>query len=104
MTTTPTTLDALTSLNAALTDLAAALASGDTAGVLAAEAPIASALERMATAMPTPAADRAQLVAAVQRTRLTLVRCQALGASIADLADALAPRATYTAPATRRPS
>lgn len=104
MTTLPTTLDALTHLNAALTELATALASGDMAGVLSAEAPIAAALERMATAAPTPTEDRARLAETVQRTRLTLVRCQALGASIAELAEALAPRATYAPSTNRRPS
>jgi hypothetical protein len=90
-----TSLDALTRLNSALRDLAHALAAGDAPAVLAAEAPIAAALEVVAHASPTPPDDRARLIEEVQSTRLTLARCRALGASIVDLAEAMAPRATY---------
>jgi hypothetical protein len=104
MTTSPTSLDALTRLNAALGDLAHALLAGDAPAVLAAEAPIAAALELVAGAQPTPAADRARLAEEVQRARLTLARCRALGASITELSEALAPRATYGPASMGRPS
>jgi hypothetical protein len=95
--------DVLVRIGAALDALAAALVAGDTAAVLAAEAPIAAAVAEL-TAWRPAAEDRSSpdVVRALQAVRGSLARCQALGRSATDFSRAVLPGAAYDR-AGRRP-
>jgi hypothetical protein len=87
---TPAT-DALDRLTAALEGLAASLESGRHEQVLAAEAPLATAVHALGTCDLAALARRPDLRTAARQVRLAMLRCQTLGASAAAVAAAFAP-------------
>ena len=87
----------------ALDDLASALATGQPDAVLAAEAPLATAVSGLksldlAALATDPAAQKALL-----DVRLSLARCRSLGRASADLQRVMFPQAAY-GPAGKRPA
>jgi len=83
--------DALDRLSAALDGLAASLESGRPDLVLAAEAPVASAVDALNTSDLKELARRPDLRAAVMNVRLAMMRCQTLGSAAASVAAAVVP-------------
>jgi hypothetical protein len=83
--------DALDRLTLALDGLARGLESGRPDAVLAAEAPLASAVGAFSRADLESLAARPDVRAAVMNVRLAMRRCQTLGANAADIATALIP-------------
>lgn len=92
MTTAP---EALQRLRLALEALTGALSSGDSAGVLAAEAPLSEAVRQLEAGLPVASLARAEVAREIGRLRSLLARCRALGASSADLLATLAPAEAY---------
>ena len=100
---TPRPPDVLVRIGAALDALANALAAGDAAAVLAAEAPMADAAAQLAAWRPSADERSSPDVArALVGIRGSLARCQALGRSATDCSRAVLPGAAYDR-AGRRP-
>jgi hypothetical protein len=78
-------------LTSALEGLAASLESGQPDLVLAAEAPVATAVQALTTTDLDMLARRPDLRAAVMNVRLAMVRCQTLGNAAAAVAGAVVP-------------
>lgn len=72
-------LDALTRLTAALDGLATAMETGDPDAVLAAEAPVGTAVSALRGASLGALAERPNVRQAILDARLVLARCRSLG-------------------------
>jgi hypothetical protein len=95
--------DVLVRIGAALDALADALAAGDAAAVLAAEAPIAAAVAELSAWRPDgDERSSPDVRRSLEAVRGSLARCQALGRSAADFSRAVLPGAAYDR-AGRRP-
>jgi hypothetical protein len=93
--------DLLDRLTVALDGLAASLETGQPDAVLAAEAPVASAVHALSTTDLHDLSRRPDLRAAVLNARLAMARCCMLGASAAAVTQAIVP-ADYGATGRRR--
>lgn len=93
--------DALDRLTVALDELAVSLESGRPDAVLAAEAPVATAVHALTATDLNALARRPDLRAAVMNVRLAMARCHALGAAAAAVAGVFVP-ADYGASGRRR--
>jgi hypothetical protein len=94
MTTVP---EALASLERALNGLLAALESGRSDAVLAAEGPLALAVRQLLDAASPTDVDRAHVRSALRAVRLSLARAQHLGAASAHYIQVVVPHASYGA-------
>jgi len=93
-----TALDALTSVELALNDLAAALVTGRPDAVLSAEIPLAAAVEQLVHLREsgTPLAGSvAEWRARGRAIRIALLKCRALGAASDTLCRLMIPDAGY---------
>ena len=89
--------DALAALEVALADLAAALTTGRPEAVLAAEGPLASAVQALVVAPRDPDLDPDRIRAAVRAARIALITCQLLGRASGALEQVVVPQPAYTA-------
>lgn len=83
-----TTLAAATRLTSALADIAAALAAADTAGLLATEEPLSSALADLSRGGAVPVHERAALARELVHAAADLARCRVLGRAGSDATQA----------------
>src|SRR6185503_14184652 len=93
--------DAVARMRTALDELAAALESGEPDAVLAAEAPLATAVGAFSTIDRQALANDPRIGSALLEMRLTIARCRSLGRSAADLGAAMLPQTAYGLPGSR---
>ena len=89
--------DALILVESALDRLSAALATGQADAVLAAEEPLANAVQRLSTCPRPTLADRDRVRTGVRAVRLALAQCQRLGRNSAALEQLLTFNSAYGA-------
>ena len=97
--------DALETVRASLDALAGSLESGGADGVLATEAPLATAVHAlvMADRQTMTPEERRHLAESVRGVRQSMARCARLGNASGDLIHAVFPRAVY-GPEGQRPA
>jgi hypothetical protein len=93
-----TSADALRATAAAIDALADALASGSPDRVLAAEEPLAHALQRLTAVRPAAGEDRVGVRQGARAVRLAIGRCERLGRVSADLERVLRGAGVYARP------
>ena len=81
---------AVTRIEAALREVADALAAADLDRLLAAETGLGDALGQLGVTTPLEASERAELREAIDRAHSTLLRCRRLGAGLTTFARASA--------------
>jgi hypothetical protein len=87
--------DILLRLNAALDGLSSALESGDAGEVLAAEVPLATAVESLTRLDLSGTGPAPELALALLNTRLAVDRCNALGQTGSDLLAIISGQTSY---------
>jgi hypothetical protein len=92
---TPTLLDAIGRLQSSLDQLARALVSAEPEDVLAAEAPLATAVTALTAFRRRDTGDLTGLPEAIAGIRATVCRCQSLGASADQFSRAVLGEPSY---------